>query len=167
MESSGYLAKCFSTLKELKAPLEGWECIQVIDHETDNSTCELCGCTRVRYEHVMQHQEFPSVLGTGCICAGIMEDDILKAKKRERQARLRTKRKLNYLKKPWFAAADGRWGLRYKRRNLVIDTDICRGQEYYRLEIDGEGYQWKDNKRMLSFLSAQHFAFDLMDDGYA
>ena len=166
-ESSPYLAKCRRTLRELEAPLTGWRCIGVSDREMDDFTCELCGCTRVRYVHVMEHPEFPWELSTGCICAGIMEEDILGAKVREREARRRSQRKSNYLKKQWAAVSNRRWELRYKHRNLVIDTDSFRGRENYRLEIDGEGYHWKDNTRMTSFLSAQHLAFDLMDGTYA
>jgi hypothetical protein len=115
----------------------------------------------------MEHPTFPLTLSTGCICAGIMEEDILGAKKREREARRRSQRKSNYLKKEWIAVSEKRWELHYKHRDLVIDTDSFRGGEYYRLEIDGEGYQWKDNTRMTSFLVAQHFAFDIMDGTYA
>ena len=167
LENSPYLAKCRRTLWELGAPLTGWRCVRVSDHESDDFTCELCKCTRVRYVHVMEHPQFPRTLSTGCICAGLLEDDVLGAKKREREARCRYQRKTNYLKKEWSAASEKRWELRYKRRKLVIDTDSFRGCEYYRLEIDGEGYHWKDNKRMTSFLVAQHFAIDIMDGEYA
>lgn len=33
--------------------------------------------------------------------------------------------------------------------------------------ISGDQYQWKDNRRMTSFLTAQHFVFDLLEDYYA
>ncbi len=164
LENSPYLAKCRRTLWELGAPLNGWRCIRVSDHESDDFTCELCGCTRVRYVHVMEHPHFPQTLSTGCICAGIMEEDILGAKRREREVRRRSQRKANYLKKEWVEASEKRWELRYKHRELVIDTDTFRGRAYYRLMIDGEGYHWKDNARMESFLAAQHLAFDLMEN---
>lgn len=167
LENSPYIAKCRRTLWELGAPLTGWRCVRVSDHESDDFTCELCGCTRVRYVHVMEHPEFSQMLSTGCICAGIMEEDILGAKEREREVRRRSQRKSNFLKKEWVEASEKRWVLRYKHRKLVIDTDSFRGREYYRLEIDGEGYHWKDNARMTSFLVAQHFAFDIMDGEYA
>lgn len=167
LENSPYLAKCRRTLWELGAPLTGWRCVRVSDHESDDFTCELCGCTRVRYVHVMEHPWFPRTLSTGCICAGIMEEDILGAKEREREVLRRSQRKSNYLKKEWVEASEKPWVLRYKHRKLVIDTDSFRGREYYRLEIDGEGYHWKDSRRMTSFLVAQHFAFDIMDGEYA
>jgi hypothetical protein len=164
MGRSYYLAKCRRTLMELGAPFNGWRCVKIIVCETNDFTCELCGCTRVRYVHLMEHFGFPLKLSTGCICAGLLEDDILGAKKREREARCRYQRKTNYLKKEWSATSEKRWELRYKHRKLLIDTDSFRGREYYRLEIDGEGYHWKDNRRMESFLDTQHYAFDLMDE---
>ena len=94
LENSPYIAKCRRTLWELGAPLTGWRCVRVSDHESDDFTCELCGCTSAVCP-CDGAPEFSQMLSTGCICAGIMEEDILGAKEREREVRRRSQRKSN------------------------------------------------------------------------
>ena len=60
-----YLRKCHKRLRELGAPLENWSCIEVEDGETADFICELCGCDRVRFIHVMAHAEYDGVLQVG------------------------------------------------------------------------------------------------------
>ena len=84
----------------------GWYCADVVDVREDDpeaplSECELCGCGNVRYEHIMEHEEYFEPVTVGCICAGIMEGDILKAKERERLMRNRAKRRRNFVRKAW------------------------------------------------------------------
>ena len=55
-----YYARCIRQLKEWGAPVTGWRCVDIIDVREDDrnaplSTCELCGCADVRYEHVMDN----------------------------------------------------------------------------------------------------------------
>jgi hypothetical protein len=94
-----YIARCYRKLREYNAPLSGWYCVKVIDvadDGMDTAECELCGCRKVRYIHVMRHEDYFDDFRVGCICAGIMEGDILKAKDRERIFRNRRKRKENF-----------------------------------------------------------------------
>jgi hypothetical protein len=167
MASSKYYAKCQRMLEELGAPVSGWECSTVSDNETASFTCELCGCKGVRYIHVMKHPEYLDELSVGCICAGVMEGDILEAEKRAREAKNKSKRKSYYLKKQWVAVSENQWKLTYKKLPLVIERRIFCGHEYYILEIDGDGFHWKDNRRMTSFLTAQHYTFNLIGEHYA
>lgn len=51
-----YLRKCIRELQKWNTPLDNWECIGIVDIFEDNdtgefSTCEVCGCSKVRYEH--------------------------------------------------------------------------------------------------------------------
>lgn len=167
MENSAYYAKCYRTLKKLGAPTSRWWCELVIDYGSEAFTCELCGCKKVRYVHVMEHADYPDKLRVGCICAGVMEGNILNAQKRDHEARLRSQRKSNYLKKQWAAISEDCWQLRYKHRHMSIERDVFYGREFFKLTIDGEQFQWKDNQRMTSFLTAQHLAFGLMEENYA
>ena len=86
-----YIARCHRKLKEYGAPLSGWYCVEVIDiademdDEDATTECELCGCKKVRYIHVMRYDDYFDDFRVGCICAGIMEGDILEAKDRERR----------------------------------------------------------------------------------
>ena len=90
--SKAYLAKCLRRLKEWGAPLEDWRCVDLIDmcegDDEDTSPtfakCDLCDCHKVRFVHVMDHPLYLEEVRVGCICAGIMEGDVLAAKERER-----------------------------------------------------------------------------------
>lgn len=73
----------------------------MIDEEDANFKCELCGCEKVRYVHVMEHNEYFEKVYVGCICAGIMEGDIIAAQERDRKMKNRAKRKLNFPHRRW------------------------------------------------------------------
>ncbi len=167
MGSTQYIARCQKRLRALGAPDIGWRCMSIYDYETDSFTCELCGCSRVRYIHVMKHPEFSELLKVGCICAGVMEGDILAAQQREREAKNKSRRKSYYLKKPWNAISENRWEITHRKLPLAIERCSFRGHEYYNLDIDGDCFHWMDNRRMTSFLTAQHYAFNLMEEYYA
>ena len=98
---SAYVRRCQKRLQEWGAPLSGWYCdyiYDVADEEADPDhidlfTCELCDCSQVRFVHVMRHDEYFETVSVGCICAGIMEGDILAARERERLMKNRANRK--------------------------------------------------------------------------
>jgi hypothetical protein len=167
--SEAYKARCIRRLKEWGAPVSGWECVYTYDaagdddaDEADLFTCELCDCSRVRYVHVMNHKDYFENVSVGCICAGIMEGDILAAKERERQMKNRSKRKANYLKRQWYRGGDGNSTMWYKNRKITIMPSkfqsgglgvICDGNRV-----------WKRNgKPIADFWEAVHTAFDLVD----
>lgn len=163
--SSGYLAKCQKKLTEWDAPLRDWKCISVSDtseHSASayDNTCELCGCKNVRFIHEMFHQNYFENVYVGCICAGIMEGDILAAKERERLVKNRAKRKENYMKRQWKAEANGCYKLIYKSKLLRIIPNQ-RGE----LEVGfGQRFIFRHKgKPIKNFLSAVHAAFDLID----
>lgn len=107
MREDNYQNRCTKQLKEWGAPLAGWYCESVVDvkgdeddwDEEDNednedneaglATCELCGCERVRFLHVMGNPDYFEEVNVGCICAGIMEGDIPAAVERDREMRNR------------------------------------------------------------------------------
>ena len=111
----------------------------------------------------MQHTDYGEKIMVGCICAGIMEGNILAAKERDAKAKRRSARKSNYLKRSWDVIDSDIWGLKYKHRLITIERDYFREDEFYKINISGDEYQWKNNRRMTSFLSAQHYIFDLID----
>ena len=159
-----YYARCIRQLKEWGAPVEGWYCVDIIDVREDDddaplATCELCGCVHVRYVHVMENDLYFEPVAVGCICAGIMEDDILAAEERERQMRNRAKRKRNFLKHEW---RKGYRGFRYR---------TYRGQEVQIRELDGRYIVHAGNKvgnrykgrPITDLYSAIYAAFELVD----
>ena len=67
MREDTYQNRCTKQLKEWGAPLEGWYCESVVDVKGDEddwddgaglATCELCGCERVRFLHVMGNPDY-------------------------------------------------------------------------------------------------------------
>ncbi len=83
-------------------PCKGWACVIAYDVEEgcltskkrDYETCEMCGAERIRYVHVMAHENYANSLAVGRICAGRMSDDAVGAKDRERILRIRAKRQI-------------------------------------------------------------------------
>ena len=165
--SSAYYARCVKKLESLGLPTSGWVCVEVIDLEEAEFTCELCGHEGIRYIHVMMHHACSRKLSVGCICAGIMEGNILAAKEREHEMRKRSQRKHSYLKRQWTEISEDCWQLKFRRRDISIQKREFRGSPFFTVCISGDQYQWKDNRRMTSFLTAQHFVFDLLEDYYA
>lgn len=165
--SAPYYAKCVKKLESLGLPTSGWVCESVIDLEKAEFTCELCGHEGIRYVHVMACDAYAGSLSVGCICAGVMEGDILAAKEREHEARKRSQRKHSYLKRQWTETSEDCWQLKFRRKDISIQKHEFRGNAYFTIDISGDAYQWKDNRRMTSFLTAQHFVFDLLEDYYA
>lgn len=160
---SAYIYRCHKALAAMNAPLEGWICTGVTDHGMDSFTCELCGCKHVRYIHVMRHDDYLGFMQVGCICAGVMEGNIIAAKERDAEAKRRSQRKSHYLQKTWDEVNKNRWNIRYKRKEIFVWQDQFCGSKFFKIDIDGEQYHWKDNRRMTSFLTAQHHVFDLIE----
>lgn len=168
MISKAYIARCRKTLKQWGAPLEDWYCIGVIDLGDDDeemapedfATCELCGCNKVRYVHVMRHENFFEDVEVGCICAGIMEGDILAAKEREKEMRNRSKRRLNFPRRKWREARNGNLYLNYRGDRVFINNN--RDGSYF---VNCNGINvWRYKGRPIdNFLSAAYAAFDLVD----
>lgn len=164
-----YKAKCIKRLKEWGAPLEGWYCIEMYDvAEEDKSfddaeltACELCDCSSVRYVHVMHHNDYFEDVKVGCICAGIMEGDILTAKARDNEMKNRAKRKHNFPNRKWHKTYNGNVTLVYRGQRIFINKSQYGNNYGVRC---GEKSTWKyKGQPIINFLSAVYAAFDLVD----
>ncbi|MBP3806094.1 MAG: hypothetical protein J6I76_19770 [Oribacterium sp.] len=160
-----YIARCIRTLKAWGAPLENWVCVDVIDVKGDDdddvpfSTCELCGCNSVRYEHVMTHDQYFEEVTVGCICAGIMEGDILRARERDRQMKNRSQRRKKFVAKGWEESFSGQMYRDYKDERILLHKCSVG----YSVQVKGRMlYEYK-GKRITDTLSAAYAAFDVMD----
>lgn len=163
--SKAYIARCHRTLKEWGAPLDGWvvnntyDCLEEAD---ELFTCELCGCTRVRIVHEMKHACFYEPISVGCICAGIMEGDILAAKERDRLMKNRAKRRKNFLKRLWDKTPDGAYVLRYRGELLKIsESHVHPG--HFTVSLGNNRTSQHKGKPITNFLTAVHAAFNLID----
>lgn len=156
------IRRCMKALKEKGLPLYGWECIEVYDcKENDKDApleiCELCGCDKVRFVHVMQCDDME--LRVGCICAGVMEGDMIVAKERERLLRNRANRKKNFMKRKWKRVMRGFYTMQYKGKRLSLRKTgfgavlICDKKSITRYN----GYP------ITNYTLASHAAFDLVD----
>ena len=68
----------------------------------------------------MYHLESGCSLGCGCICAGKLEGDINKARRREADFKNKQQRKINFKKKQWKRSARGHEYLKIKNHLVVI-----------------------------------------------
>lgn len=167
--SENYKKRCIKRLKAWNAPVSGWECINMYDivAEKDDddaalATCELCGCTQVRFVHVMQHQCYFENLEVGCVCSGIMDGDILAAIERERLMKNRMARRKRFVKRQWQYEPNGTYTLWHKHHRIMINLTRFGFEEYTVVCQDHRVNHYK-GKRITSFLSAIYAAFDLVD----
>jgi DNA helicase-2/ATP-dependent DNA helicase PcrA len=68
----------------------------------------------------MYHLESGRSLGCGCICAGKLEGDINKARKREADFKNKQQRKINFKKKKWKKSARGHEYIKFKNHLIVL-----------------------------------------------
>lgn len=101
-------------------PKKGWTCTEVTDLGAPNGVCEMCGYQIIRYVHHMYHLESGRSLGCGCICAGKLEGDINKARRREADFKNKQQRKINFKKKQWKRSVRGHEYLKIKNHLIVI-----------------------------------------------
>lgn len=156
-----YIARCMKTLKSWNAPLENWHCVDLIDNEEPGFICELCGYESVRSIHVMEHEEYFERVYVGCICAGIMEGDILAAKERDRKMKNRAKRKRNFPNRKWHRAYNGNLYLAYQGNQVFVNRSP-NGQRY-NVHCNGTTVWEYKGRPLTNFLSATYAAFDLAD----
>lgn len=167
--SKEYLRRCQKQLESWNAPLSEWERKRVYDVRDDDKDaplhkCELCGCENVRYVHVMDHQFYFEEVFVGCICAGVMQDDILKAQECERRVKNRTRRRKNYLKKQWTEIDRGvyarQFRLEYKGKELFIKIT---SRNLHWAFCDGRSVCRYKGRPIDNFYAAVYAAFDLAD----
>ena len=166
LKDKSYLARCQKTLRSWGAPLSGWTCREIYDIRDDDRDaplhiCELCGCTKVRYVHVMTHPDYFEDVSVGCICAGIMEGDILAAKNRERLLRNRSKRKRSFPRRKWKQTANG-WSLTYHGEQILIGRSR-HNPERLGVKYNGQCVWTYKGTPITDFLSAAYAAFNLAD----
>ena len=167
--SEQYKARCIKRLKEWGAPLEGWYCVRMYDVADEDeapedvvlSACELCDCASVRYVHVMQNKDYFEDVNVGCICAGIMEGNILAAKGRDNELKNRARRKWNFPKRKWHKTYDGSLWITYRGQAIYINRSPYGSNYGVRC---GNQSVWKyKGKPIDNLLSATYAAFELAD----
>ena len=163
-KDKAFYARCIRQLKAWGAPTDGWYCVGVndvreYDRDAPLSTCELCGCPHVRYEHIMENELYFEPVTVGCICAGIMEGSVLAAEEREKQMANRAKRRRNFLKHKWQHPWREYWYRTYRGQKVEIHES---GGRYTVYAGDRVASRYK-GKPILDFYSAIYAAFELAD----
>ena len=116
-------------------PQTGWVCTCVTDLGAPTGICEMCGYQIIRYVHHMYHPMAKITLGCGCVCAGKMEGDVGKAKRREQAFKNKQKRQVSFLKKHWKRSARGHEYLKMKEHVIVLFH--FRDSNKWNFSIDG------------------------------
>ena len=112
-------------------PHKGWKLRTVIDvreegqseWEADYETCMMCGNERIRYVHIVSHDEIDEDYRVGCVCAEKMTNDYITPRRLEKELRNRASRLINWSKKQWKRSQNGNHYLKYEDHHLLIYKD--------------------------------------------
>src|SRR6516225_4726506 len=138
-----FIARGFGKWSQRGVPHKGWTCIGIDDLEDDRATCEMCETAEVRYVHTMTHPAFEGELEVGCVCAGNMEQDLVRAEVREKEFKRRQNPRVA-VALTWFEAAKeilanagdlsemgvGLWPYSKKCKLSSLDYDLVRDVLY-------------------------------------
>jgi len=86
--------------------------------------CQMCERTPIRYLHKMIHHKWEGTLICGCICAGAMEENYVRAQKREKDYKSFQGKKKRWLMSTWKVS---RKGNEYKNKHGFNVTVFRRG----------------------------------------
>lgn len=95
-------------------PRGRWSCVDIEDLGEASLVCEMCESQIIRYVHHMRHDDYPTPLSVGCICAGHMEDDLAAAQSREASMKSRASKRKKWLSRRWRISGFG---------NEFLDSD--------------------------------------------
>jgi len=151
------------------APHKGWVCIDVYDlgdgfgsEEIDYEQCEMCGNEKIRYIHVMKHNDFDGELHVGCICAEKMSNDYVNPRKIETSLRNRAARKTNFNKIPWKHNREkNTFSKKYKGEYLTI-LESKYGN--YGIFFAQKKFWEVDGRKIRTFEVAEKAAFDIFEE---
>ena len=158
--------------EEKGVPYRGWECVTVTDvgeyagssDEIKYEQCEMCGNERIRYVHVMKHNDYPKELRVGCVCAEKMSGDYVNPRKAEAAIRNKVLRRESFMKRPWrYNPRKGTYSKKYKGMYITLVKGSFGSWGVYFL--DHKVWQL-GNKHISSFAEAELVAFELFDACY-
>lgn len=118
-------------------PKTGWKCVGITDLGKPIGICEMCGHQIIRYVHHMQHPNYRA-LKVGCVCAGKMEGDVEKAKKREQDFKNKEARRENFLKREWKVSKNQNLYSKIKDHLVVLYFDSKANK--WKFAVDGKFY---------------------------
>lgn len=113
------MANSNSLWNDPDVPKTGWTCIGVSDLGAPVGICEMCCKQIVRYIHHMVHPKYQP-LGVGCVCAGRMEGDPEKARRREQDFKNKEARRENFMKRDWKRSKNNNPYMKNKNHVIVL-----------------------------------------------
>ncbi|MCQ2081753.1 MAG: hypothetical protein MJZ11_08840 [Lachnospiraceae bacterium] len=150
-------------------PHKGWVCIDVVDladcfndEDVEYEQCEMCGNERIRYVHIMRHQEYPEDLHVGCVCAEKMTDDYVNPRRAERELRNRASRRTNFNKIEWrYNSSKGTYSKKYKGEYITI---VKSRYGTYGIFFAGKNFWDADGEKIRDFMLAERVAFNIFEE---
>jgi len=123
-------------------PHKGWRLLDVDDiredgqseFDTDYECCMMCGHEKIRYVHVVYHDEEGLEFRVGCNCSEKMTDDYINPERRERELRNRTNRRISWNRKVWKINEKGNLILKYDGHRVTIFHP--KNSSQYKVVID-------------------------------
>ena len=110
----------FGKWSKAGVPKKGWSCVGIEDLSQPSSQCEMCEDKPIRYVHLMEHSDYPELLGCGCVCAGKMEDSYLGAHKREADVKNAARRRTRWLARKWKISQSGNHYVKTDGFHIVV-----------------------------------------------
>ena len=120
-------------------PHKGWEYETIIDLRDEGEeyeTCMMCGNDRIRFVHIVEHDEIHEEFKVGCDCAEKMTNDYVNPGKLERNLRNRAVRRSKWISKEWhvnemgnqYFKKDGHYFLIFKdKKSGILSTYFTAG----------------------------------------
>ena len=133
-------------------PKSGWMCTGVTDLGEPIGICQMCGHQIIRYVHHMVHPQFRP-LGVGCICAGKMEGDIEKARRRENDFKNKESRRQHFMERKWRQSRNNNQYLKIKDHLIVLYYRERRGDWQYALDgvFCAEAFETQEAAKLAAF----------------
>lgn len=100
-------------------PKTGWVCTGVTDLGSPSGVCEMCGHQIIRYVHHMSHPQYGQ-LNVGCVCAGKMEGDAERARKREQDFKNKQARLDSFMNRKWKVSRSSNSYLKIRDHLIVL-----------------------------------------------
>ncbi|HEY3369658.1 MAG TPA: hypothetical protein VGK10_02345 [Prolixibacteraceae bacterium] len=127
--------------KQYGVPHKGWTLENVIDvreygqseEDTCYESCMMCGNERIRYVHIVTHDEVAEEYRVGCICAEKMTNDYVNPIRIENELRNRANRRKNWQNREWKISKNGNRYINFEEHLLLIYKDKSSGK--YKVKI--------------------------------
>ena len=141
-------------------PHKGWSCQGVEDlgadvfvgEEIEYESCQMCGQEKIRFVHIMEHNQYPDTLRVGCICAEKMSNDYIYPKQKERNLKNKALRRKKWLTRTWRVSEKGNEYLNIRGYNIgVYKTKYGKWGWWVDQLFSRKDYNTKDEAKLKLF----------------